>query len=199
MKIFIFQILFLVPLSILSQNTNILEIDWKIKSETQNEYVNLLNLKDTNSLIVKIGYSSYWMNGLKAKYIVYQNDGKIKKFEVFHPRSSELKTKIKKERIKKKHNHHYRNFLKKCVAEKMFEIDQSQLNIKEKVREEGTVEILSISDGTNYHFEICRGKNSSAYSSYEPERFIKNNFPGSKERQKLVDLITGFEKMIEKF
>jgi hypothetical protein len=59
MKKVIVYLLILVPLNSFSQNWKIPEIKWEEKTETENNYVDLLKLKDRNSLIVKIGYSSY--------------------------------------------------------------------------------------------------------------------------------------------
>ena len=54
MKKVIIYLLILVPLISFSQNWQIPEIDWEGKTETENNYVDLLKLKDRNSLIVNI-------------------------------------------------------------------------------------------------------------------------------------------------
>jgi hypothetical protein len=200
MKKVIVYLLILVPLISLSQNWQIPEIDWEGKTETENNYVDLLKLKDRNSLIVKIGYSSYWSKGQNSEFIVYQNDGKVKRFVVYLPSYSEKKTKIKRKRIKKKEYQYYWNHLNNCIAENKYKIDKSKLNITEKKGEqEGTVITKVISDGADYSFWICQGKNYIAYGSYQPESFIEDKFPGWKERQKLVDLMNGFEQLTEKY
>ncbi|MGW9684037.1 hypothetical protein [Flagellimonas sp. 2504JD1-5] len=185
---------------IFSQGFEIPKIDWEGKTETENNYVELLKLEDKNSLIVKIGYSSYWSKGQNSEFIVYQNDGKVKRFVVYQPNSAELKTKVKRKRIKKKEYQYYWNYLQESINDNKFQIDKSKLNItKKKGKEEGTVESMSISDGANYHFQICQGKNYIAYGSYEPISYIEKEYPGSDERQKLVDLMNGFEKLTEKY
>ena len=200
MKKIIVYLLILVPLASFSQTWQIPEVDWEGKTETENNYVDLLKLKDRNSLIVKIGYSSYWTKGQNSEFIVYQNDGKVKRFVVYQPNSAGLKTKISRKRIKKKEHQYYWNHLKKIIKENNYLIDKSRLNIQEKKGEkEGTVITQIISDGADYSFWICQGNNYIAYGSYEPEIFIENKYPGWEERQKLVDLMTGFEKLTEQY
>lgn len=200
MKKILIHILILIPLIGFSQNWTIPEINWEGKTETDNNYVDLLELKDKNSLIVKVGYSSHWSKGVNSEFIVYQNDGRVKRFVVFQPNTPELKTKIKRKRIKKKEYKYYWNFLQECVNDNKFQIDKSKLNITQKKgKEEGTVEMMSISDGASYYFEICQGKSYITYGSYEPKSYIENEYPGSEERQKLVELMNGFETLTEKY
>ena len=197
MKKVLVHLLILIPLISFSQNWKIPKIDWE--GEIENKYVELLKLTDSNSLIVKIGTSSYWSKGLSSDFIVYQNDGTVKRFVVFQPYSNESKTEIKHKRIAKKDYPYYWNHLNSCIEKKTYKIDKSKLNITEKEGEKkGTVESMIISDGVNYHFWICQGKNYIAYGSYAPITYIKNKYPGYEERQKLVDLIDGFQKLTEK-
>jgi hypothetical protein len=183
-----------------SQNFKIPELVWQGNDQTENSFIELLKLKDKNSLIVKIGYSSYWSKGQNSEFIVYQNDGKVKRFVVYQPSSPELKAKIKRKRIKKKEYQYYWNHLNNCIEENKYKIEKSKLNITEKKgEEEGTVITKMISDGADYSFWICQGKNYIAYGSYEPKSFIEDKFPGWKERQKLVDLMSGFEKLTKKY
>lgn len=175
-------------------------MDWHGQTETENVYIDLLKLKDRNSLIVKVGYSSYWSKGINSEFIVYQNDGKVKRYIVYQPNSTDLKTKIKRKRIRKSEYSYYWDFLNECVKNDKLEIDKSQLNINQKEgKEKGTVIVKSISDGADYHFQITQGKNYIAYGSYEPKSFIEDKFPGWKERQKLVELMNGFEKLTQKY
>jgi len=183
-----------------SQNEEIPKIDWQGQTATENSYVELLNLKDRSSLIVKIGYSSYWTKGQNSEFIVYQNDGKVERFVVYQPNSTELKTKIKRKRIKKKDYQYYWNHLNNIIQENNYIIDKSKLNINEKKgEEEGTIVTKIISDGADYSFWICQGRNYIAYGSYSPKSFIEDRWPGWKERQKLVNLMNGFEKLTEKY
>ena len=193
-------ILILIPIIGFSQNWTIPKIDWQEETETVNNYVDLLKLKDRNSLIIKIGYSSYWTKGQNSEFIVYQNDGKVLRFIVYQPNSTELKTKIKRKRINKKDYQYYWSHLNNIIQENKYVIDKSKLNIVEKKgEEEGTVVRKVVSDGANYSFWMCQEKNYIAYESYSPESFIKDKFPGWKQRQKLIDLRNGFEKLTQKY
>ena len=103
-------------------------------------------------------------------------------------------------RIKKKEDQYYWSHLNNCIEENKYKIEKSKLNITEKKgEEEGTVITKVISDGADYSFWICQGKDYIAYGSYEPKSFIEDKFPGWKERQKLVDLMSGFEKLTKKY
>ena len=193
-------LIILIPLISFSQNWQIPEIDWEGKSETENNNIDLLKLKDRNSLIVEFGYSTYSTNGQNLEFIVYQNDGKVKRFVVNQPNTTEKKTKIKRKKIKKKEYKYYWGFLNSCVKENKFKIEKSKLNITEKKGIENgkaTVENMYISHRVKYHFWIYQGKNYIAYGSTSPKVYIENKFPGYKERQKLVDLINGFKSLSE--
>ncbi|HRN37154.1 MAG TPA: hypothetical protein PLL18_09630 [Flavobacteriales bacterium] len=199
MKKIIVYILILIPIISFSQSWTIPNIDWQEKTETENNYIDLLKLKDRNSLIIKIGYSSYWTKGQNSEFIVYQNDGKIKRFIVHQPNSTELKTKIKRRRISKKEFGHYWNHLNEIIQGKKYIIDKSKLNITSKSNGDGTSSVISVSDGANYSFWMYQGKNYLVYGSYSPLSFIESKFPGWKERQKLVELMNGFEKLTKEY
>jgi hypothetical protein len=134
MKKILTYILFLIPILGFSQNWTIPKIDWQGETETENNYVDLLKLKDRNSLIIKIGYSSYWTKGQNSEFIVYQNDGKVLRFIVYQPNSTELKTKIKRKRISRKEYKYYWNHLNDIIQGNKYLIDKSKLNITEKKR-----------------------------------------------------------------
>ena len=55
-----------------SQEFKIPKIEFKEKTENQNTYIKLLKLKDENSLILKIGFQSYWYGGIHSNLIVFQ-------------------------------------------------------------------------------------------------------------------------------
>lgn len=182
-----------------SQNSIESPIVWNGVTENENRFIALMNLKDKNSLIVRVAYSSYWHKGFSEQYIIYQKDGKIKRFHIFRPTDLDLKTKIKRKRVRKKDYEKYWAYLNHCIAAKKFQIDKSQLNTTRKPgKEKGTELVTHVSDGATYHFGVYQGHHYIAYASYTPTSFIKNEFPGYLERQKLVDLMTGFESLIEK-
>jgi len=190
----------LVSLTCISQNLVIPENEWHGNEEKENVFLKLLNLKNENSIIVKFGFSSYWTKGTVSNFIVYENGGKVKRYEVFESYNTEKKIKIKRRRVKKKEFKHYWNYFSESITDGKLKIDQSKLNITEKKgTEEGTRESMMVSDGANYHFWIRQNKKYIAYGSYAPNSYINGKYPGYKERQKLVDLINGFEKLIEKY
>lgn len=182
------------------QEINIAKIDWEGKTKTENDYVELLDLKDKNALIVKVGYSSYMEKDQDSEFIVYQNDGKVKRFTVYKSTSTDFKTKVLKRKVKSKHYGHYWNYLQECVTENKFKIDKSKLNITEKEgKKRRALQNISLKDGANYHFQVYQGKNYISYGSHEPEAYIENEYPGFEERKKLVDLMNGFEQLAGKY
>ncbi|WP_299255901.1 hypothetical protein [uncultured Aquimarina sp.] len=201
-KTLLIILLLIFSVNLFSQNFKIPKIDWEGKTETENIYANLLKLKDRNSLIVKIGYSTSFAEGQSSEFIVYQNDGSVKRFVAYNLHSTEFKTKIKRKRIKKKEHKYYWKYLNNCIKEKKYKIEKNKLNITKKKGEEkgkATLTTMYISHTVNYHFWIVQGENYIAYGSTSPKAYIDSKFPGYEERQKLVDLINGFEKLIEKY
>jgi hypothetical protein len=183
-----------------SQEYSIPQIEWHGKDQTENQYIDLLKLKDKNAVIVKIGYSSYWIKGQVSELIVYQNDGTVKRFLVDQPNSADQKTKVKRKRIKKKHYPHYWKHLQDCIAQGKLKIDKSRLNIDEKEGpQKGSVVYGKVSDGTTFSFWIYQGCHYIAFGSYAPTAFIEDKYPGYEERQKLVDLMYGFEELTRKY
>ena len=137
-KIYFIFILFL-SLVCYSQDLKIPKIEFNQISEKQNPYIKLLNLKDENSLIVKIGFKSYWYGGIHSNLIVFQNDGIVLKYNVFFPNDSLKKVKISKKRIKKEKIEDYWKFIKSVAEENKLNIDRSKLNIERIKYEDGTV------------------------------------------------------------
>ncbi|MBL7473318.1 hypothetical protein [Robertkochia sediminum] len=196
----ILHIILLIPLISFSQDWEIPEINWIDKTEKQNIYIELLNLKDSNSLIVRIGHSSYWTKGMISKFLVYQNNGKVTRYDVFQPSDPKDKTDITRRKIRKQDYKFYWSYLNECSNNDLFEIDRSRLNITKKPNKDaGRVLEMNAVDGTNYHFEICQGNNYIAYGTYAPESYIKEKYPGWKERQKLLNLMEGFEQLIKTY
>ncbi len=182
-----------------SQEFKIPELVWHGKDKVENRYIKLLSLNDKNAFIVKISYSSYWTKGVNSEFIVYHNEGKVNRYMVFEPIESSKKIKIKRKRVKKKNYQFYWRYLQICAQENKFIIDKSKLNITQKKGEEkGTVQTMSVSDGTNYSLWVYQGKRYIAYGSYAPFSYIDAKYPGHIERQNFVKLITGFENLSRK-
>ena len=82
-KITFFVILLLFHFVCHSQEFKIPKIEFKEKNEIQNPYIKLLKLKDENSLILKIGFQSYWYGGTHSNLIVFLNNGEVLRYDVF--------------------------------------------------------------------------------------------------------------------
>lgn len=202
MKKILVLICSLVLLAGCSLSYQIPEIAWQEKKETENTYIDLLKIKDRNSLIIKIGYSSYWSKGENIEFIVYQNNGIVKRFVVYQPNSPEFDEKIQQKRVKRNHYRYYWDFLEKCINENLFQIDSKKLNITQKTtidEDKRTVESIIVSDGVNYQFQICQAKKVINYESYAPKSYIKEAYPGYEERQQLVDIMNQFKQLTKKY
>ena len=180
-----------------SQEFKIPIFELKQKRETDNPNLKLLNIEDKNSLIINIGYSSYWYNGTIAKSLVYQNNGKVLLFEVFYPNDSLKKIKVRKKNIKKKNIKKVWEFLNHCSKDNRFNIDGSKLNITRIEDSEGILKYSSRSDAVNNIIEICQNENYTFLESYDPEYCIEQKQSEFEERQKFVNLITEIEKLIK--
>ncbi len=194
----LFLILFFQSFSISlnAQDYKIPAIEFESKSETPN-FTNLLGINDPNCLIMSIGYSGYWQNGTISKFVVFQNDGKILKYDIYFKNGLDKPIVKKRSLIKKKYKFYW-EFLSNHFTKGSFKIDNSKLNIEVKPEEENRVSTLVISDGTLYNFNIYQNVNYISYSSYSPESYIERKFPGYEERQKLVNLVTEFEELYDK-
>ena len=194
-----FIILLFLNLVCYSQELKIPKIKFNEISEKQNPYIKLLNLKDENSLIVKIGFQSYWYGGIHSNLLVFQNDGIVLKYNVFIPSDSLKKIKISKKRIKKEKIKDYWKFIKSVSEENKLNIDKSKLNIEKINYDDGTVLKYSTrSDSVDESFEIIQGNNKTYFSTYDALYQIEQKNAGHEERQKLVDLINEVENLIIK-
>lgn len=191
-------LLLLFNLICFSQNSKIPKIEFKEKSENQNPYIKLLKLKDENSLILKIGFQSYWYGGIHSNLIVFQNDGKVLRYDVFFPNDSLKKVKVKKKKISKTKIQFYWNLINEIIEENKLNIDKDQLNIERVKTDEGILKLSTRSDSVNESFEITQKNEFTYFSSYDPHYQIEQKNPGYEERQKLVDLIAEIQNLIKK-
>lgn len=181
-----------------SQEFKIPKIEFKEKNEIQNPYIKLLNLKDKNSLILKIGFQSYWYGGIHSNLIVFQNNGEVLRYDLFFPNDSLKKIKIKKRRIQKKRVQDYWSLVNEIVQKNKLNIDKNQLNIERVETKEGVLKLSTRSDCVDESFEITQRNEFTYFSTYDPLYQIKLKNPGFAERQKLVDLINEIENLIKK-
>jgi hypothetical protein len=181
-----------------SQEFKIPKFEFNEKTENQNSYIKLLNLKDENSLIIKIGFQCYWYGGIHSNIIIFQNDGKILRYDVFFPNDSLKKIKINKKRIKKEKIENYWKLIIKIAEDNKLNIDNSKLNIERIKTDEGILKYSTRSDSVDESFEIIQGNKYTYFSSYDPLYQIEQKNAGFEERQKLVDLINEVENLIKK-
>ena len=193
MKKIIFLFFILSYSLIFAQEFKIPEMKFQNRSDGPNVYIELLNLKDNKSLIIKTSTSSYWHTGIVSNLIIYQNDGKILKYTL------DSKFKIKRKLVKRKNYKMYWDLLNKLTLENKFEIQSDQLNITSKPDDKGNATSVQVSDGYIISIEVCKGNNYTAYGSENPDIFIKEKYPGYMERQKLVDLIQEIDNLFENF
>ncbi len=180
-----------------SQESEIPKIEFKEKSENKNLYIKLLNLQDENSIIVKIGFQSYWYGGIHSNLIIFQNNGKILRYDVFFPNDSLKKITINKKRIKKDKIEDYWQFIQTVALENKLNIDNSKLNIERIETDEGVLKYSTRSDCVDESFEIIQGDQFTYFSSYDPLYQIEQKNAGFEERQKLVNLINEVENLIK--
>ena len=180
-----------------SQEFKIPKFEFKEKSEKQNSYIKLLNLKDENSLIIKIGFQSYWYGGIHSNLIIFQNDGKVLRYDMFFPNDSLNKIKIHKKRIKKEKIENYWKLIIKIAEENKLNIDNHKLNIERIETDEGILKYSTRTDCVDESFEIIQGHKFTYFSSYDPLYQIEQKNAGFEERQKLVDLINEVENIIK--
>ena len=173
------------------------KIDFKSTSEKPNSYVELLNLEDKNSLILKTSYSSYWYGDTFFYFLVFQSNGKVSKYE--YKLSVNKKIKIVKKKISKKNYKFYWDFLNNCLNENLFDIDYTQLNIVHKPKTGNLVETMTVSDGLQQSFEISKLNEYSAFTTYAADSYIEKKYPGYEERQKLVNLMAKFSFVYENY
>ncbi|MCI1267362.1 MAG: hypothetical protein LKG19_12375 [Saprospiraceae bacterium] len=201
MKSSILIILFLIVHSGNSQVREIPNLDFENINQIQNDYIKLLKLKDSNSLIIKITYGSGWHRS-NSKFIVYDNHGKVFLFETINSKCSSNKLKIRKLPLKNSKQYLYWEFLNRFNNASEYQIDKTKLNITQRTIDNGMVEDKLVEetviyDGHTITFEITQFKKNTIYSSYSPEEYIKMKYPGMEERQKLLNLIKTLEELLK--
>jgi hypothetical protein len=182
-----------------SQEYKIPLINFDQEIATQNEYIKVLKLEDKNALIIKESYYSFWTKGIAAHFLVFQNDGKVLKYEAFFPSQKKFEIKIKNQKLNQKKIKPYWQFLNECVANDRFKIQKEKLNIIEKPIGDSIVETRNFTEGLTYEIEIVQNNKQLKYSSYAPKSYIEDEYPGFEERIKLVTLLKDIENLRKKY
>lgn len=193
MKYLLLYFFTICPVIICAQNSKIKEIQFEGIAIEENSYTEILKLKDQNALIIQIGYSSYPIRVLDSDVIVYLNNGKVELYKITESVENEVEAKVKKVKIKKNNYLQYWSFLNTCITQKKFNIDKAKLNFEDK---ENSTLALATSGGQTYHFNVYQNKKYINYSSFAPKISISQKYPGFEEKQRLVDLMEGFEDII---
>ena len=193
-KIFVFNILLINFLSF-SQDFKIPKISFEANSNNSKDYVEMFGLKDNNALFIKVGYSIYGVNpSFENDFIVFLNNGKIKKYHVV---LGELKNDVKKIRVKKNDYRLYWTFLNNCVNNNRFKLEKSKLHATWIPQDEDspTRKVISVSDGGALLLEVSQNGQNISYGSENPDTYIQAKVYGYSERQKFLDLILDFQKL----
>lgn len=175
-----------------SQDYKIPEFNLNKEFESKNVYIDLLNIKDKEALIIKVSFSKY-----SSDFIVYQNNGKIYRFNSTSL-SYNSSIKIKREKVKKNERTKYWKYLIDLYHSDKLNIIKDSLNISEIYNQKDkTITSMIISHGSYLAFQIIQENKYIAYGSYSPKAYIRSKFPGYKERQKLVNLIEEIEILLK--
>lgn len=185
-----------------SQVREIPNINFENINQIQNDYIKLLKLKDSNSLIIKISHKSGWHRSSNSKFIVYDTHGNVVLYETIDSKDTSNQLKIRKLPLKNNKQYLYWEFLNRFNNTSEFQIDKTKLNNTQKTIDNGMIddkliEETIISDGHSVTFEITQHNKNTIYSSYSPEEYIKMKYPGMEERQKLLNLIKTLEELLK--
>ena len=178
-----------------SQNSSIPNFDLKDSTELQNNYVKLLKLKDKNSLIINL---SIYKNNTKnsSLFLVFNNNGKVLRYDVFYPKNQNDKIIIEKRKTKKEDGERLWSLLNESSLNKTFEIDTTKLNITESENDEGKTKIIKNGNisGLEYKIELIQNHRIKIFKTYEPLWFIKLKVNGYEERQKFLEIWNDYTK-----
>lgn len=148
-------------------------------------------IEDEKDIIINTKLERGW-GGSETEIIVYRKNGTVNRYKDYDQIFADGKRKEEYKRISETELKNYWDFLNDCIKNKRFEIKAGLLNITKKPIEKGSgsSEFIQVEDGTEYSIEIIQGKEFITYTSYAPETYIQNKYPGYEERQKLLDLIS---------
>ena len=187
-------LLTIIPILAFSQAPQIPKIDFKSNAEEVHRYVELFGLNDADALVIRIAYSTLPHIEPESNYIVYLNNGKVRRYRIIESAQQIASPKIKRIRVKKKKYSEYWAFLNLCASEGKFNIDQSQLaTLGEKANSWKN----AISGGQTYTFGLYQGENYTEYKSFLPSMFTDEEYPGFEDKRKLVYVMEGFKTLTE--
>ncbi|WP_396632585.1 hypothetical protein [Maribacter sp. R86514] len=184
----------LLPFLAFSQAPQIPKIDFKSNAEEVNRYVELFSLNNADALVVRIVYSILPHIEPESDYIVYLNNGKVRRYRINESAQPMASAKIKRIHVKKKKYSEYWAFLNLCASEGKFDIDLSQLAT---LGEKANSWKKAISGGQTYTFGLYQGENYTEYKSFLPSMFTDEEYPGFEDKRKLIYVMEGFRTLTE--
>ncbi|WP_299798557.1 hypothetical protein [uncultured Maribacter sp.] len=187
-------LLILLPILAFSQAPEIPKIDFKSNSEEVHRYVELFGLNDADALVVRLAYSILPDIEPESDYIVYFNNGKVRRYSINESAQTMASPKIKRIRVQKKKYSEYWAFLNLCVSEGKFDINQSQLAT---LGEKANSWKKAISGGQTYTFGLYQGEKYTEYKSFLPSMFKDEEYPGFEDKRKLIYVMEGFKTLTE--
>lgn len=184
--------LILLPILAFSQVAEIPKIDFKSNAEEVNRYVELFGLNDADALVVRLAYSILPHIEPESNYIVYLNNGKVRRYRINESAQQKASPKIKRIHVKKKKYSEYWAFLNLCASEGKLDIDQRQLaTLGEKANSWKN----AISGGQTYTFGLYQGENYTEYKSFLPSMFTDEEYPGFEDKRMLIYVMEGFKTL----
>lgn len=191
-----FTLLLITPSLITCQELNFPYFDFSQESTELNPYYDQLKVKDKEALIVKIHTSNYWEKRPTFHFVVYNTNGKVKLLRASLNKQGKLKVKRKK-LLNTSKSMAYHLLLDSTLHPILLLIDPSRLNINSKPIDDQRSKVLHISDGTSYHLQIIQGKQFTRFSTHEPYTFIEKKFTGYEHRQRMMEIIEKYYKLIK--
>ena len=155
---------------------------------------------DSSSLYVIWGNSNHWLKGQKFEMLQIRNNSKIRRFEIFFSFDEFSKVKINRKWLSKRKQRFIIQSVQSLLSNNAYKLNSDLLNIETKtVEKDGLInsESLTISDGNTISFYLIQFDDCIFYQSYSPLSFIEREYPGAKERQKLINLIERFDLMLQ--
>lgn len=198
MKLFIYYIFIFLPLWTFGQQPIIPEMDFlKSESKTTRELNKLLNITDSNQIVVAISYGGGLSNIHYSLFLVYSPITEVKVFNSNQSIFDSAKLNLIERNISGNKSDELKTLLRNYYSKNKLSFDTDSLNVRNKPSENEMMVSGPVLDGTNYHILIWQLKGYSYFNSYAPHAYISMNYPGATERQNMLDFIHSFERLIK--
>jgi len=158
-----------------SQDFKIPNMEFETILDSTNSFVKLLNIKDANSLIIAIGTSNFETKVAISRFVVFNNDGSIMKFEVTFSKNANKKPKVKSKSLAKNKFEIYWNYLYHSLDQNKFNIDQKKLN--------------TANGHSKLSLKITQNKRSTNYYNLRDKRLYGNDIDLNDQQMKLLKMV----------